>query len=72
MSSLKEELYLEVEQYSLVMRETILEYLSQLNEKEYIAYKIAKDHLGTSFHILKSIGFMEWKKNQKLKEKESS
>uniref|UniRef100_A0A6C0BC69 Uncharacterized protein n=1 Tax=viral metagenome TaxID=1070528 RepID=A0A6C0BC69_9ZZZZ len=36
------------------------EYLASMNEKEKIAYVIAKDHLGTSFNILKSIGYLEW------------
>jgi len=39
----------------------ILRYLATMNEKERIAYKIAKDHLGTSFNIVKSIGYIEWK-----------
>lgn len=48
-----------------MMEETIIqakvaEYIAQLNDKEKIAYNIAKDHLGTSFSIVKSIGFMEW------------
>lgn len=42
-------------------RELILRYLASMNEKEKIAYEIAKDHLGTSFNIVKSIGYMEWK-----------
>jgi hypothetical protein len=70
MSSIKEEL--PFEKYSPDIKESILEYLAQLNEKELIAYTIAKDHLGTSFHILKSIGYMEWKKKQKQEEKEKS
>jgi hypothetical protein len=72
MSSIKEELPLPFEKYSPDIRESILEYLAQLNEKEQLAYTIAKDHLGTSFNILKSIGYMEWKKKEKQKEKEKS
>ena len=46
---------------------SILQYLKQLDSKEQIAYKIATDHLGSSFHILRSNGYQEWlqKKNSK-------
>jgi hypothetical protein len=37
-------------------------YISQLNEQERKAYEIAKAHLGTSFNILKSNGYLEWVK----------
>jgi hypothetical protein len=47
-------------------KELINEYLSQLTDIEKQAYQIAKEHLGSSFNILKSIGFLEWKvKNKK-------
>jgi hypothetical protein len=39
-------------------------YISQLGEKEKIAYEIAKNHLGTSFSLKKSIGYKEWFKKQ--------
>jgi hypothetical protein len=32
-----------------------------MNESQKKAYLIAKDHLGSSFNILKSNGFSEWK-----------
>lgn len=38
----------------------IYEYLKQLDSKEQIAYKIAMEHLGSSFHILRSNGYQEW------------
>ena len=44
----------------------VFNYLSQLNGTKYKAYCIAKEHLGTSFNILKSNGFLKWKKEQKL------
>ncbi len=45
-------------------------YLNQLTEKELIVYKIARDHLGSSFDLSLSIGFLEWKKTYKpLKKK---
>lgn len=42
----------------------IEEYLKTLTEKEYKAYEIAKNHLGTSFDIKKSNGYIEWLKKQ--------
>lgn len=42
----------------------VIDYLSQLNDKEKVVYQIAKEHLKTSFHIVKSNGFVEWKKKQ--------
>lgn len=35
-------------------------YIEQLSPMEKIAMDIAKDHLGTSFDIQKSNGFIEW------------
>ena len=40
------------------------EYILSLNHKEHKSYLIAKKHLGNSFEICRSIGFLEWKKNQ--------
>lgn len=42
----------------------IYEYLKQMNEIELKAYNIAMNHLGSSFNILKSNGFKEWKKTK--------
>jgi len=42
-------------------------YISQLGEKEKIAYEIAKNHLGTSFSLKKSIGYKDWLKKQHSK-----
>ncbi len=39
----------------------IYNYLIQMTKSQKKAYLIAKDHLGTSFNILKSNGFFEWK-----------
>jgi hypothetical protein len=40
------------------------EYLKSMTEKELKAYEIAKSHLGDSFQLEKSIGFLDWiKKN---------
>ena len=35
-------------------------YLEQLDEPHKKTYLIAKEHLGTSFNIMKSNGFKEW------------
>jgi len=40
----------------------IKEYLISLTEKEKKAYEIAKSHLGMSFQIEKSVGFLKWKR----------
>ena len=37
-------------------------YLCQLTPIEFKAMDIAKRHLGSSFNIMKSNGFIEWKK----------
>jgi len=40
------------------------EYIKSMDEKEQIAYKIAQEHLDSSFNLEKSIGFQKWlKKN---------
>jgi hypothetical protein len=41
----------------------VYNYLIQMTESQKKAYLIAKEHLGTSFNILKSNGFIEWKKS---------
>ena len=37
-------------------------YITQLSASEQIALQIAREHLGTSFHIQKSNGFIQWLK----------
>ena len=39
------------------------EYLKSLDEKELIAYNIAKGHLGTLFTLEKSNHYLEWLAN---------
>ena len=41
-------------------RVSVAEYIAQLDEKEILALKIAQEHLGSSFNIVKSIGYIEW------------
>ena len=39
----------------------VYNYLIHMSYSQKKAYLIAQDHLGTSFNILKSNGFIEWK-----------
>lgn len=39
-------------------------YIASLNEKELQAYHIAKSHLGNSFSLEKSLGFIKWKQTR--------
>jgi hypothetical protein len=39
-------------------------YLQTLSDKEKKAYLIAKDHLGMSFQLEKSVGFIKWRKKE--------
>lgn len=39
-----------------------MEYINSLTEIERLTIEIAKNHLGSSFDITKSNGFLEWKK----------
>lgn len=51
--------------YDSKLQASIIEYLSQLNPIEKKAYKIAKEHLGSSFNIVKSNGYCDWVKEHK-------
>ena len=53
------------ESYDTKLQSNIIEYLAQLNSIEKKAYKIAKEHLGSSFNIVKSNGFCDWFKENK-------
>lgn len=44
----------------------ITQYINSLNELQKIALKIAKEDLGSSFNIEKSIGFLNWIKKNKV------
>ena len=41
-----------------------MKYVETLDEKNKQAYLIAKNHLGTSFTLEKSIGYLRWLKTQ--------
>ncbi len=45
----------------------LLQYTEQLTEIELIVLEIAKDQLESSFCLEKSIGFIEWLKQNNLK-----
>jgi len=45
-------------------QELIEQYIKTFSKKELQSYEIAKNHLGTSFQLEKSNGFLKWKKQQ--------
>jgi hypothetical protein len=51
--------------YNDILKEKIIKYLFTLDETEIIAYKIAKNHLGSSFNLIKSNGFINWQVSNK-------
>lgn len=53
------------ENYDTTTQEQIVNYIKHLNKIERKAYTIGKKHLGTSFNVVKSNGFIDWKKNNK-------
>ena len=50
--------------YSIEKQREIYNYLSEMDELNIVAYKIAVNHLKSSFDIYRSNGFIEWKKKQ--------
>jgi|UniRef100_A0A6C0CU73 hypothetical protein len=52
----------QVSNYNEELQQNIISYLKTFGVVEKKAFVIAKKHLGTSFHILKSTGYQEWKK----------
>ena len=62
--SIQKELGLELpdnfEKYNLEVQKSIIEYLQQLSHIERKAYIIAKNHLRSSFNIVKSNGYIDW------------
>lgn len=52
--------------YTQHQQQLIYKYLEQMDEPHKQTYLIAKDHLGTSFNIIKSNGYKEWIITQKL------
>ena len=48
---------------------SIQQYLAQLDDIQNKAHDIAKQHVGTSYNIAKSNGYMDWLKQQNQKPK---
>jgi len=48
---------------------SIQQYLAQLDDIQKKAHDIAKHHLGTSYNIAKSNGYMDWLKQQQQSQK---
>lgn len=68
-STMKEEIS-ETESSSILSKELSIAqltelYIESLSPKEKKSYLIARDHLGTSFSLEKSVGFLAWKSKQK-------
>lgn len=47
--------------YTIDVQQDIFNYMLQMDDESKKAYLIAKVHLGSSFNILKSNGYKEWK-----------
>jgi hypothetical protein len=48
------------------MCNSVEQYIESFTAKEMQAYLIAKSHLGSSFSLYKSVGFLQWKKKNGL------
>ena len=46
------------------MEKLMKEYVATFSEKDQLAYKIAQEHLQSSFSLEKSIGFNKWLKDR--------
>ena len=53
--------------YSIEKKREIFEYLSELDEIINVGYKIAFNHLESSFDICRSNGFKEWQHSKASK-----
>ncbi len=53
------------ENYDENTQQLIVNYLKHLDKIERQAYTIGKKHLGSSFNVVKSNGFIDWQKNNK-------
>ena len=54
-----------VKKYPYEKQKEIFEYLSEMDEIHKKAYSSAFDHLGSSFDVLRSNGYKEWKISKK-------
>ena len=64
-SSLNVKISDNVKAYLPEKQEEIFQYLSEMDEINRQAYNIAFNHLESSFDILRSNGFKEWKNSKK-------
>ena len=64
-SSLNVKISDNVKAYSPKKQQEIFQYLSEMDEINRQAYNIAFNHLESSFDILRSNGFKEWKNSKK-------
>ena len=48
------------------MEKLLSQYIESFTPKEIQAYLIAKSHLGSSFSLYKSVGFLQWKNKNGL------
>lgn len=46
------------------LQKLVDEFIGSMSAKEHKAYLIAQSHLGLSFQIEKSIGFIKWKRDK--------
>lgn len=54
-----------IKNYTKEIQKEIYDYLNEMDIHNKKAYGIAYDHLGSSFNILRSNGFKEWKQAKK-------
>jgi hypothetical protein len=59
------ELPKEFESYDDQLKDNVVKYLKSLNTIEKKAYMIGKHHLGSTFNLIRSNGFVTWKNSQK-------
>lgn len=53
--------------YSEEQQKNIIEYLEALDDKEQKVLRIAYEHLGSSFNVVKSNGYKAWVEKKKNK-----
>ena len=52
-------------EYKDEITELMMRYIESMNDKERVAYEIAKDHLQSSFDLVKSIGYKKFAEKNK-------
>tara|TARA_Y100000287_G_C13994419_1_gene244420 strand:- start:158 stop:397 length:240 start_codon:yes stop_codon:yes gene_type:complete len=52
-------------EYKDEITELMKRYIESMNDKERVAYEIAKDHLQSSFDLVKSIGYKKFAEKNK-------